>query len=107
MLSGSGTAALAQQGRRQATVVESKIEANSLRRRIKSVPGVRIGLEEHFDVRNLVDEGLQACVRVGKEGPAGDDEHPIRVPDGATNQAAVADCFCGIETSFVVVSPKA
>ena len=60
-----------------------------------AVAGDAVGFEA------AVDEAVEAFVRVGEEGAAGDDEDPVGVPDAAADEAGVgAEFGFGVYTTM-------
>src|SRR5436190_21111738 len=64
-------------------------ESLFIRAVFKSVARGSVRIEDEFDVLQVVDEGLEACVWIAVEGGAGDDQHPASVPGGAADEAVV------------------
>src|SRR6266851_2222599 len=57
---------------------------------------IGIGLEKYFDVRDRVDEGVEALVGIKEQGAAGNDQHPVRVPDRPPNEPGIGGHLRGI-----------
>src|SRR5215510_7730989 len=53
-----------------------------------SVPRIGVSLEKDFDVAHRVDERVESLVCIEQERATWNDEHPVRVPDRATDEAA-------------------
>src|SRR5439155_16295649 len=64
------------------------------------------GLKEDFDIADGGDEGLQALVRIEEESAAGNDQHPIGVPDRTADQAAIGGGLRRIEVAAVMIRPE-